>query len=81
MLILQLTVVLLLILLNGFFAMAEIALVSARTARLKALAEIGNPGARAALDRPSSAEARRRDPLAGLSAGRAPPAVRRAALA
>ena len=50
MLILQLTVVLLLILLNGFFAMAEIALVSARTARLKALAETGNAGAQAALE-------------------------------
>jgi putative hemolysin len=50
MLILQLTVVLLLILLNGFFAMAEIALISARTARLRALAEIGNPGATAALE-------------------------------
>ncbi len=50
MLILQLTVVLLLILLNGFFAMAEIALISARTARLKALAETGNSGAVAALE-------------------------------
>ena len=50
MLILQLTVVFLLILLNGFFAMAEIALVSARTARLKALAEINNSGAQAALE-------------------------------
>jgi putative hemolysin len=50
MLILQLMVVLLLILLNGFFAMAEIALVSARMARLKALAETGNSGAIAALE-------------------------------
>ncbi len=50
MLILQFTVVLLLILLNGFFAMAEIALVSARTARLKALAETDNSGAHAALE-------------------------------
>ena len=50
MLILQLTVVFLLIVLNGFFAMAEIALVSARTARLKALAEINNSGAQAALE-------------------------------
>jgi putative hemolysin len=50
MLILPITVVLLLILLNGLFAMAEIALVSARTARLKALAEAGNPGAQAALE-------------------------------
>jgi putative hemolysin len=50
MLILQLTVVLLLILLNGFFAMAEIALISARTARLRALEEAGNTGAAAALE-------------------------------
>ena len=50
MLILQLTVVLLLILLNGFFAMAEIALIAARRARLKALADTGNPGAAAALE-------------------------------
>ncbi|MFZ3234801.1 MAG: hemolysin family protein [Stellaceae bacterium] len=50
MLFLQLTVVLLLILLNGFFAMAEIALISARTARLRALEETGNFGARAALE-------------------------------
>jgi putative hemolysin len=50
MLILQLTVVLLLILLNGFFAMTEIALISARTARLRALAETGNSGAVAALE-------------------------------
>ena len=50
MLILQLTVVLLLVLLNGFFAMAEIALVAARRARLKALADAGNPGAAAALE-------------------------------
>ena len=35
MLTLQLSIVLLLILLNGFFAMAEIALVSARPARLQ----------------------------------------------
>ena len=50
MLTLQLTIVLLLILLNGFFAMAEIALVSARTARLKALAESRQPRRRAALE-------------------------------
>jgi putative hemolysin len=49
MLILQLSVVFLLILLNGFFAMAEIALVSARVARLKALQETGDLGAGAAL--------------------------------
>lgn len=50
MLILPLSIVLLLILLNGFFAMAEIALVSARKARLRGLAENGNAGAQAALD-------------------------------
>jgi magnesium and cobalt exporter, CNNM family len=50
MLIVPVTIVLLLILLNGFFAMAEIALVSARTARLKTLAEADNRGARAALE-------------------------------
>ena len=50
MLILHLSIVLLLILLNGVFAMAEIALVSARKARLVPLAEAGNSGARAALE-------------------------------
>ncbi|MBV9199058.1 MAG: DUF21 domain-containing protein, partial [Alphaproteobacteria bacterium] len=50
MLILHLSIVLLLILLNGVFAMAEIALVSARKARLVPLAEGGNPGAQAALE-------------------------------
>jgi putative hemolysin len=50
MLTLQLSIVLLLILVNGFFAMAEIALVSARPARLKPLAAEGNPGAEAALE-------------------------------
>ena len=49
MLILQLSVVLILILVNGFFAMAEIALVSARKARLQSLAEGGSANARAAL--------------------------------
>jgi magnesium and cobalt exporter, CNNM family len=50
MLIVPITVVLLLVLLNGFFAMAEIALVSARPARLRGLSEAGNPGAPAALE-------------------------------
>jgi putative hemolysin len=50
MLTLQLSIVLLLILLNGFFAMAEIALVSARPARLQTLAAQGNRGAQAALE-------------------------------
>jgi putative hemolysin len=38
-----------LIVLNGLFASAELALVSARRSRLKALADDGHPGARAAL--------------------------------
>jgi putative hemolysin len=42
-------VILGLILLNGLFASAELALVSARRARLKTLAETGHRGARAAL--------------------------------
>src|ERR1700739_3958164 len=50
MLILHLSIVLLLILVNGVFAMAEIALISARKARLLPLAENGNPGAAAALE-------------------------------
>src|SRR6266851_1875813 len=50
MLTLQLSIVLLLILVNGFFAMAEIALVSARPARLQPLAAEGNRGAEAALE-------------------------------
>lgn len=39
-----------LILLNGVFAMSELAIVSARTARLRAAAEKGSKGARIALD-------------------------------
>ncbi len=50
MLTLHLSIVLLLILLNGFFAMAEIALVSARPARLQPLAVQGSRGAEAALE-------------------------------
>ena len=50
MLILALSIVLLLIIVNGVFAMAEIGLVTARKARLLALAETGNPGAQAALE-------------------------------
>src|SRR6202008_1812254 len=50
MLTLQLSVVLLLILVNGFFAMAEIALVSARAARPQPMAEDGSSGAEAALE-------------------------------
>jgi putative hemolysin len=50
MLVVPIAIVLLLILLNGVFAMAEIALVSSRTARLKGLADLGRPGAAAALE-------------------------------
>lgn len=46
---LELLILFLLILLNGVFAMAEIAIVSARKARLKQAAEEGDAGARAAL--------------------------------
>jgi putative hemolysin len=47
---LQIAVILLLILLNGFFAMSETALVSSRKARLKQHAEEGDGGARSALE-------------------------------
>ncbi len=50
MLTLQLSIVLLLILVNGFFAMAEIALISARPARLQPLGAAGSAGAEAALE-------------------------------
>jgi len=46
----DLAIVCLLILLNGFFAMSEMALVSARKARLQRWAEEGRPGAARALD-------------------------------
>ncbi|MCC6208213.1 MAG: HlyC/CorC family transporter [Gammaproteobacteria bacterium] len=46
----ELLVLLLLILLNGFFAMSELAVISSRRARLKALAEGGSKAARSALD-------------------------------
>ena len=45
----DLLVILLLVLLNGFFAMSELALVSSRRARLKQFAEQGRRGAGAAL--------------------------------
>ncbi len=45
----QAAVILGLIILNGLFASAELALVSARRSRLAALAEGGHRGARAAL--------------------------------
>lgn len=50
MLTLYLLTVFVLILINGFFAMAEIALVSARAARLQPLAAAGSAGAQAALE-------------------------------
>jgi putative hemolysin len=50
MLTLQISIVLLLTLINGFFAMAEIALVSARKARLQSLAEAGSASARVAIE-------------------------------
>jgi putative hemolysin len=50
MLALYIIIVLLLILLNGLFAMAELALVSARKARLETLAADGHAGARAAIE-------------------------------
>lgn len=49
MLIWELTLVAVLILLNGFFAMSELAIVSARRARLQHMAQSGNRGARRAL--------------------------------
>lgn len=45
----DLVLLLLLILLNGVFAMSEIAVVSSRKARLQRLSEDGSPGARSAL--------------------------------
>jgi magnesium and cobalt exporter, CNNM family len=48
--VLQIAVIVLLILLNGFFAMSETALVSSRKARLRQHAEEGERGARAALE-------------------------------
>lgn len=45
----ELLIVIVLIFINGFFAMAEIAIVSARRARLKTLAEAGHKSAAAAL--------------------------------
>lgn len=43
-------IILFLILLNGVFALSELAVVSARKARLKMMAESGTPGAQTALD-------------------------------
>lgn len=46
----QIGIVILLILLNGFFAMAEMAVVSARKARLQHAADLGREGAKLALE-------------------------------
>ena len=46
---LQIAVIVLLVLLNGFFAMSETALVSSRKARLRQRAEQDQEGARTAL--------------------------------
>ena len=48
-LLVEIAVVLFLVLLNGFFAMSELAIVSSRRARLKPLADRGHRGARRAL--------------------------------
>lgn len=45
----EITIILLLVLLNGFFALSEMALVSSRRARLQVRAEQGSHGARVAL--------------------------------
>ena len=47
---LEVSLILALILLNGFFAAAEIAVISARRGRLQALAADGHAGARRVLD-------------------------------
>ncbi|WP_374368328.1 hemolysin family protein [Dongia sp.] len=46
----EILIVLLLVLLNGFFAMSELAIVSARRARLKPIAEAGHKGAKKAIE-------------------------------
>jgi len=47
--VLEIAITLCLVALNGVFALSELAIVSARRARLKAMAEAGRPGARRAL--------------------------------
>src|SRR4051794_36462491 len=47
--IVEIVIVVLLILVNAFFAMSEMALVNARRARLQGMADAGHRGARAAL--------------------------------
>ena len=51
---LELVIILLLILLNGFFALSELAVISSRRARLQVLADAGSTTARHALDLASS---------------------------
>ena len=46
----DLLIIVLLVCLNGVFAMSELAIVSAREARLKAMAKAGRRGAQTALD-------------------------------
>ena len=48
----EIVIIVLLILLNGFFAMSEMAVVSSRTGRLKQMAKEGNRGARPRLGSP-----------------------------
>ena len=48
--VLEILIIFLLLVTNGVFAMAEIAIVSARKARLKQLADAGNSQARTALE-------------------------------
>jgi magnesium and cobalt exporter, CNNM family len=48
--VIEILIILLLLLANGFFAMSEIAIISARKAHLQQLAKSGNAKARAALD-------------------------------
>jgi putative hemolysin len=50
MMVFEITVVLLLLVLNGFFAMSELAVVSARRGRLRRLASEGDRGAQVALE-------------------------------
>ena len=57
---LQIAVIVLLSLLNGFFAMSETALVSSRKARLRQRADEGDRGAKAALELTNSPNRRRR---------------------
>jgi putative hemolysin len=48
--VLDILIIFLLVMVNGLFAMSELAVVSARKARLKTLAEEGHRGAEVALD-------------------------------